>query len=104
MSRRFGAATVARWRDEARAAQISTARAWVAAVPGSWRPRQMLLDVLYSQRRYGEVVRDADAMDRLRWPGQAGFFKGRGLFGLGRPNRAAPAGHGRLRVAGGSPV
>src|SRR5205814_5200493 len=67
LSRRFGARTVARWRDEARATQIQSARAWVAAVPGSWRPRQMLLDVLYSQRRYDEVVREARTMDRLGW-------------------------------------
>src|SRR2546429_80033 len=76
------------------------ARAGVAAVPGWWRPRQMLLDVLYSQRRYGEVVREADAMDRLGWPAEAAFFKGMALFGLGRANQAASAVHDGLRVAG----
>src|SRR5204862_161550 len=82
LSRRFGARTVARWRDEARATQIQSARAWVAAVPSSWRPRQMLLDVLYSQRRYDEVVREARTMDRLGWQAEAAFFKGMALFGL----------------------
>jgi len=100
LSRRFGARTVARWRDEARAAQVQSARAWVAAVPGSWRPRQMLLDVLYSQRRYDEVVREGRAMDRLGWQAEAAFFKGMALFGLGRVSQAATAVHDGLRVAG----
>jgi len=100
LSRRFGARTVARWRDEARAAQVQSARAWVAAVPGSWRPRQMLLDVLYSQRRYDEVVREGRAMDRLGWQAEAAFFKGMALFGLGRVSEAATAVHDGLRVAG----
>ncbi len=99
LSRRFGARTVARWRDEARAAQIQTARAWVAAVPGSWRPRQMLLDVLYSQRRYGEVVDEARTMDRLGWQAEAAFFKSMALFLLGRASQAATAVHDGLRVA-----
>src|SRR5438105_3592745 len=99
LRRRFGARTVARWRDEARATQIQSARAWVAAVPGSWRPRQMLLDVLYSQRRYDEVVREARAMERLGWQAEAAFFKGMALFGLGRASQAATAVHDGLKVA-----
>ena len=98
LNRGFGARTVARWRDEARAAQIQTARAWVAAVSGSWRPRQMLLDVLYSQRRYDEVVDEARAMDRLGWQAEAAFFKGMSLFLLGRAGQAATAVHDGLRL------
>src|SRR5207302_1571057 len=99
LSRRCGARTVARWRDEGRATQIRSARAWVAAVPGSWRPRQMLLDVLYSQRRYDEVVREARTMDRLGWQAEAAFFKGMALFGLGHASQAATAVHDGLKVA-----
>src|SRR5205823_4709595 len=96
LSRRFGARTVARWRDEARAAQVQSARAWVAAVPGSWRPRQMLLDVLYSQRRYessGRTTRPTWAASA--WPRRTspGWPKGTSL-----PRSATPP-PGRARAA-----
>ena len=99
LTRRFGAATIARWRGEAGAAQIPTARAWVAAVPGSWRPRERLLTVLYNQRRYDEVLDEAAAMDRLGWQAEAAFLKGMSLFLLGRAGQAATAVHDGLRVA-----
>jgi tRNA A-37 threonylcarbamoyl transferase component Bud32/tetratricopeptide (TPR) repeat protein len=88
---RFGAATVQQLRDEARAAQVATARGWVAAVPGTPRARLALVQVLYNQRRYDEAAAEADAMDRLGWGAQAGAWKGMIEFLRGRPGDGAAA-------------
>jgi tetratricopeptide (TPR) repeat protein len=91
LERRFGRATLERARAEARGTQIDAARTWVAAVPGSARPRQVLVNVLYQQHRLDEALDEATSMDRLGWRGEAGMMKGVLLFMLGRPDAAAMA-------------
>jgi serine/threonine-protein kinase len=88
LTRRFGAAAIERARADARAEQIATARGWVAAVPGSWRPRLALVQALYTQERYDEARAEADAMARLGWT-QAGIWKALIVFHQGRPGEAA---------------
>jgi tetratricopeptide (TPR) repeat protein len=98
LTRTFGAATVARRRGAARDAQIPTARGWAAVVPGSSRPRQMVVRVLYAQKRYDEAVEEARAMDRLGWRAEAGFWQGMALFRLGRVGEAATVVHDGLAL------
>jgi tetratricopeptide (TPR) repeat protein/TolB-like protein len=99
LTQRFGDATIQRLRGEARAAQIATARGWVTAVPGTPRPRQALVGVLYQQRRYDEALHEAKAMDELGWKADAGYLQGSILFQLGRPGEAATTLHDALAVA-----
>ncbi|HEX9705397.1 MAG TPA: serine/threonine-protein kinase [Gemmatimonadales bacterium] len=99
LTRTFGTATVARWRGAAREAQVPTARGWAAVVPGTSRPRQMLLRVLYAQQRYDEALEEARAMDRLGWQAEAGFWQGMALFRMGRVGEAATAVHDGLALA-----
>ena len=99
LTAQFGAGSTARLRAAARDAQIPTARGWAAVVPSSPRPRQMLVRVLYAQRRYDDAVEEARAMDRLGWQADAGFVKGMALFLLGRAGEAATAVHEGLLQA-----
>jgi serine/threonine-protein kinase len=99
LTQRLGDQTIQRARNDARAAQIATARGWVTAVPGTSRPRQALVGVLYQQRRYEDALREAEAMDRLGWKAEAAFLKGSILFQLGRAGAAAAAIHDGLAVA-----
>jgi tRNA A-37 threonylcarbamoyl transferase component Bud32/tetratricopeptide (TPR) repeat protein len=91
LTRRFGAARLQRLRDEARAAQVATARGWVAAVPGTPRARLSLVQVLYLQQRYDEAAGEVDAMSRLGWGAQAGVWKAMIEFQRGRPGEGAAA-------------
>jgi serine/threonine-protein kinase len=98
LTRTFGIARIERLRGEAHSAQIATARGWVAAVPGTSRPWQWLLTMLYQQRRYDEVVHEARVFGGLGWQAEAGFMKGMALFQLGRADEAATAVHEGLRL------
>jgi tRNA A-37 threonylcarbamoyl transferase component Bud32/tetratricopeptide (TPR) repeat protein len=89
LNRRLGAAALGRFRDQARAAQVATARGWVAAVPGTPRARAALVTILYLQKRYDEAAAEVNAMDRLGWGGQAGMWKSLIAFHQGRPGEAA---------------
>src|SRR6185295_14594369 len=91
LERRFGRAAINRVRQQARDAEIATARGWVAAVPGSARPRQVLLTVLTNEQRYDEALQEAAAMDRLGWSAEAAFSKGQALFLTGRAGDAGAA-------------
>jgi tRNA A-37 threonylcarbamoyl transferase component Bud32/tetratricopeptide (TPR) repeat protein/TolB-like protein len=99
LTRRLGEPAIQRLRAEARAAQIATARGWLTAVPGTPRPRQALVSVLYQQRRYDEALHETESMDRLGWKADAAFLKGSILFQLGRAGEAAAAIHDGLAVS-----
>jgi tetratricopeptide (TPR) repeat protein len=91
LSRRFGAATLQRLRDQARTEQVATARGWVAAVPGTPRARLALVQVLYDQQRYDDAAAELDALSRLGWIAQAGAWKALVEFQRGRPGAGAAA-------------
>jgi tetratricopeptide (TPR) repeat protein len=91
LSRRFGDATIAQLRSQARADQVATARGWVAAVPGTPRARIALVQVLYNQERYDEAAAELEAADRMGAGGQAAIWKALVAFHRGRPGEGAAA-------------
>jgi tRNA A-37 threonylcarbamoyl transferase component Bud32/tetratricopeptide (TPR) repeat protein len=82
-------AELARWREDARTAEVTTARGWVSADPANVRARTSLMQVLFSQRRLDEARREIDGLVRAGGEAQAGFFLARIEFLQGRPGVAA---------------
>ncbi len=91
LSRRYGDATLERLRGEAAAAQIQTARGWIAAVPGSPRPRVALVRALYDQARFDEAMAEIESAERLGWSVDVGGWKAMALILRGQPGAAAAA-------------
>jgi serine/threonine-protein kinase len=89
LDRSVGTAMIERLRAEGRRAQVETARGWIAATPTSWRPRNALVAVLFTQNRPDEAVRELDALARVGGAAQAGMWKAQYEFGRGRPGAAA---------------
>jgi serine/threonine-protein kinase len=89
LARRFGGATVEAARAQAERDQVATARGWIAAVPGTWRPRLALVQALYTQERYDEARVEADGMARMGWGDQAAVWRGMLAFNRGHPGEAA---------------
>ncbi len=86
---RLGEATLRESKEAAQAAQIATARGWVATVPDAMRPRLVLVGVLFTQQRYDEALREVDAAARLGDAAAATVWRGLITFFQGRPGQAA---------------
>jgi tetratricopeptide (TPR) repeat protein/TolB-like protein/predicted Ser/Thr protein kinase len=89
LARTVGTATIERLREEGRQAQVATARGWIAATPTSWRPRNALVAVLFTQNRPEEALRELDGLVRAGGAAQAAMWKAQYEFGRGRPGVAA---------------
>lgn len=98
LAHRLGSATVERLRADARAAAITTARGWVAAVPGTPRAREMLVAVLYQARRYDDALRETQGLEQLGAWAVAATLKGSLLFQMGRAGEASTAVDSGFRV------
>jgi tetratricopeptide (TPR) repeat protein len=86
---RFGQATVDRLRQEARNAQIETARGWAATLPSALPPRMALIGALFGQQRYDEALTEINAASRLGDATMAGLIKGVIYFLRGNAGEAA---------------
>jgi len=94
---RYGAATLAGLRAQQGEAMISAARAWASAVPGSPRPRLVLVHRLVAAGRYEQALLECEAMDRMGWRGAA-VLKATALFMTGRVSEAVVALNDGLRA------
>ncbi|HET9275631.1 MAG TPA: protein kinase [Gemmatimonadales bacterium] len=89
LERRLGAEGVRLLRDQARQAQVATARGWVTTAPGVGRARLALVRALYQQRRYDEALTEIEAARRIGGASGAGFWHALILFQRGDPGPAA---------------
>ena len=99
LARRFGGATLNQLRSDAKAAQVATVLGWINAAPTTPRARNAAVAVLYSQQRYDEAAREADALARLGARGTAGLWKALILVEQNRPGVAAAVYDSLLRNA-----
>jgi eukaryotic-like serine/threonine-protein kinase len=99
LTRMFGATALHQFRADAKAAQVATALGWISAAPATPRARNAAVSVLYSQKRYDEAMREADALARLGARGTAGLWKALILVDQNRPGEAAAVYDSLLRNA-----